>query len=321
MPSKPDSEGWTLVNPLKNAPFNKPTTTTSFTSRLHGHKVILRPQGGFVLTTLRPAQLMSAVSAAACLTDNEYKETQVEIQEHKNLAVFVSTRNSVAQKLAQLTTLTIQATSHQVSIYLAPPDNSCRGVVHEIEARTTSAELMANLEAPGQSTGVSHTIPVRNNAQSALSSATGLTFARRHSIFAAPSALSLCRSATPLTHVPRTAPTATALTLLQIQPVRVYRQQTKLLIKLPDSGMHHAHHHHHHRFHQTWPLPDPTLRSAIRQAAPGAGLLAHLADDPNPELRKATSRAASRDLDLPVPTLRELRIRGSCRRPQCLRLV
>ncbi|KAH7953864.1 hypothetical protein HPB49_013149 [Dermacentor silvarum] len=149
MLSKPDSEGWTLVNRRKNAPFNTPTATTSFTSQLHGHKVILRPQGGFVLTILRPTQLMSAVSAAACLIDNEYKETQVEIQEHKNLAVFVSTRNYVAQKLAQLTTLTIQATSHQVSIYLVPPDNSCRGIVHGIEAHTTSAELMANLDAPG----------------------------------------------------------------------------------------------------------------------------------------------------------------------------
>ncbi|KAH7933575.1 hypothetical protein HPB49_014030 [Dermacentor silvarum] len=149
MASKPDSEGWTLVNGRKNTPFNKPTATTSFTSRLQGHKVILRPQGGFVLTTLRPAQLMSAVSAAASLTDNEYKETQVEIQEHKNLAVSVSTRNSVAEKLAQLTTLAIQGTSHQVSIYLAPPDNYCRGVVHGIEAHTTAAELMANLDAPG----------------------------------------------------------------------------------------------------------------------------------------------------------------------------
>ncbi|KAH7978830.1 hypothetical protein HPB49_006896 [Dermacentor silvarum] len=149
MASKPDSEGWTLVIRRKKTPFNKPTATTSFTSRLQGRKVILRPQGGFVLTTLRPAQLMSAVSAAASLTNNEYKETQVEIQEHKNLAVFVSTRNSVAEKLAQLTTLTIQGTSHQVSIYLAPPDNSCRGVVHGIEAHTTSAELMANLDAPG----------------------------------------------------------------------------------------------------------------------------------------------------------------------------
>ncbi|KAH7942357.1 hypothetical protein HPB49_023398 [Dermacentor silvarum] len=83
---------------------------------------------------------MSAVSVASSLPDNEYKETQVEIQEHKNLAVLVSTRNSVAQKLAQLTALTIQGTSHQISIYLAPPDNFCRGVVHGIEAHTTSAE-------------------------------------------------------------------------------------------------------------------------------------------------------------------------------------
>ncbi|KAH7953058.1 hypothetical protein HPB49_004207 [Dermacentor silvarum] len=62
MPSKPDSESSTLVNRRKNAPFNKPTATTSFTSYLHGRKVFLRPQGGFVLTTLRPAQLMSALS-------------------------------------------------------------------------------------------------------------------------------------------------------------------------------------------------------------------------------------------------------------------
>ncbi|KAH7949788.1 hypothetical protein HPB49_015389 [Dermacentor silvarum] len=137
MASKPDSEGWTLVNRRKNTPFNKPTAITSFTSRLQGHKIILRRQGGFLLTTLRPAQLMSAVSATASLTDNEYKESQVEIQEHNNLALSVSTRNLVAQKLAQITTLTIQSTSHEVSIYLAPPDNSCRGVIHGIEAHTT----------------------------------------------------------------------------------------------------------------------------------------------------------------------------------------
>ncbi|KAH7949022.1 hypothetical protein HPB49_004194 [Dermacentor silvarum] len=178
MPSKPDSEGWTLVNRRKKAPFNKPTATTSFTSRLHGHNVILRPQGRFDLTTLRPSQLMSASP----------------------------------QKLAQLTTLTIQATSHQVSIYLASPDNSCRGAVHGIEEHTTSAELMANLDAPG------FTI----------------------FIFAAPSAPSLCRCAMPLTHVPRTVSTTTALTLLQIQLVRVYRQQTNPLTRLPDSGIQHS---------------------------------------------------------------------------------
>ncbi|KAH7949459.1 hypothetical protein HPB49_010631 [Dermacentor silvarum] len=216
MASKPDSEGWTLVNRRKKTPFNKPTATTSFTSRLQGHKVILRPQGGFVLTTLRPAQLMSAVSAAASLTDNEYKETQVEIQEHKNLAVFVSTRNSVAEKLAQLTTLTIQGTSHQVSIYLAPPDNYCRGVVHGIEAHTTSAELMVNLDAPG--------FPILAD------------------VCPTPQHLRcpICAVAMPVRNAPHpctpNCATATALTLLQIRPAQVYRQQTKLLIKLPDSG-------------------------------------------------------------------------------------
>ncbi|KAH7974821.1 hypothetical protein HPB49_020044 [Dermacentor silvarum] len=275
---------------------------------------------------------MSAVSTAASLTDNEYKETQVEIQEHKNLAVFVSTRNSVAEKLAQPTTLTIQGTSHQVSICLEPPENSCRGVVHGIEAHTTSAELMANLDATdftilsarmmGKTETALITFHVTRIPYTVLyyrAIYRWLTFARRHSIFAAPSALLLCRCAMPLTHVPRTAPTATALTLLQIRPSQVYRQQTKLLIKLLDSGVHRAHHH--HSLHQTWPLPDPTHLSAVRPAALEAGLLTHLAGDPNPELREATSRAASRDLDLPVPTLLELRFRGSCRRPQCLRLV
>ncbi|KAH7986155.1 hypothetical protein HPB49_026104 [Dermacentor silvarum] len=235
-----------------------------------GHKVILRPQGGFVLTTLRPAQLMSAVTAAASLTDNEYKETQVEYTE----------------KLAQLIALTIQDTSHQVSIYLAPPDNSCRGVVHRIEAHTASAELMANLDAPASS------LPHLRCRYASAQCPSPMCPELRH-----------CNGAHPATDP--ACPSIQAANKCAYQATRLRRAPRPPPPQFtPDMAASRA-----------------THLSAVRPAALEAGLLTNLADDPSPELREATSRAGSRDLRLPVPTLRELWVRGSCRRPQCLRLV
>lgn len=128
--------------------FAKPTPAT-FTSRHQGHKIILRPRGGFVPTTLCPAQFMSAVCAAATLSNPEYADTQVEIQRFRNLAIFVSKRDSVTQKLTELTSLPIGSTPNQVSSYVASPADFCRIVVHGIEAHATQTKLMANIEAPG----------------------------------------------------------------------------------------------------------------------------------------------------------------------------
>lgn len=114
-------------------PFAKLTPATSFTSRIQGNRITLRPQGGFVLTNLRPAQLMSAERAAAAIADPEYVDTEVEKQRSRNLTVFMTKRDFVARKMTTLTSLPIGSTPNQVIVYVASPADSCRGVAHGIE--------------------------------------------------------------------------------------------------------------------------------------------------------------------------------------------
>lgn len=126
------------------------TTVYSSTKPTEQHyTVILKPQNGFDLTSVRPSTLTEAVMQAANLTPTEIRETILKLRPTQNLAVIDTFRPSAQEKLVQLQTLRLQQENQPVSCYSPAPAHSCKGVIHGVPALTTQKELIAHLHSPG----------------------------------------------------------------------------------------------------------------------------------------------------------------------------
>ncbi|KAH9384280.1 hypothetical protein HPB48_026273 [Haemaphysalis longicornis] len=130
-----EEDDWLTVLRKKQQPKNQST-------------LVLRPQDGFVLATHRPAVLMMAIESAANLLQSEAKAIYVDVPRHQNIAVIKSLRDSATEKIVRITGIYIGGQIRRVRIYATAPEDSCRGIVHGIEAGTSPEELMQNLCAP-----------------------------------------------------------------------------------------------------------------------------------------------------------------------------
>ncbi|KAH9384829.1 hypothetical protein HPB48_026851 [Haemaphysalis longicornis] len=101
--------------------------------------LVLPPQDGFLLATHRRAALMMAIESAANLLQTQAKAIYFDVPRHLNIPVI------------------------KVRTLATAPEDSCRGIIHGIEAGTSPEELMQNLCAPdtdvpsGRMTGRSET--------------------------------------------------------------------------------------------------------------------------------------------------------------------
>lgn len=111
--------------------------------------LILRPQEGFELKQARPAELMAALHQAAHLTEAEAQATSLSIQGYKNIAVIKTSKETAAAKIDKINAVMFGDRVRAVCTYIQPPENSCKGVIHQIRAGTTSEDLMTHLKAEG----------------------------------------------------------------------------------------------------------------------------------------------------------------------------
>ncbi|KAH9381899.1 hypothetical protein HPB48_015381 [Haemaphysalis longicornis] len=109
--------------------------------------LILRPQGGFTLNEARPAELMTALQLAAHLTQAEVQATRLFIDRKKNIGIIKTARTTAAAKIDKINFVTFGARACRVCTYILPPENSCKGVIHNVRAGTSPKKLQAQLSA------------------------------------------------------------------------------------------------------------------------------------------------------------------------------
>lgn len=111
--------------------------------------LILRPQGGFTLNEARPAELMTALHLAARLSEAEVQATRLFIDRKKNIGIVKTTTATAAAKIDKINFVVYEGRARRIFTYILPPENSCKGVIHNIRAGTSPKRLEAHLSAEG----------------------------------------------------------------------------------------------------------------------------------------------------------------------------
>ncbi|KAH9360787.1 hypothetical protein HPB48_018242 [Haemaphysalis longicornis] len=132
MPTPDDTERWRTVYRSRRRSAELQT-------------VVFRPSN-LSLKACKPIAISQAIAAAAHLTPSELQDTLLQPQPDKN-----TFRMSALTKLRGLQSLRIQDTDIPLCAYLAAPTDSCRGVIHGVQANTPPEELAANLISTGAS--------------------------------------------------------------------------------------------------------------------------------------------------------------------------
>lgn len=109
--------------------------------------VVIRAPNTLNIAQVRPYEILQAIASAANLAPHEQQALTLQIRYHQNVILLRTSNEFTAQKVAAVTTLSIQARIHIVKAYVTAPVISCRGVIHGIEKGLSDAQLLESLES------------------------------------------------------------------------------------------------------------------------------------------------------------------------------
>ncbi|KAL1414364.1 hypothetical protein MTO96_007602 [Rhipicephalus appendiculatus] len=137
--SQPKQKG----NPLRKEKL-PPLPKTDF-------KVIIRPRDGLNISQLSTHQMARAITKACGNPDicNE-GNLLIRLRNGSNIAIISTPSIETANVVQSLPSLRFGAKDYAVMAYVAAPDNSCKGVIHGLDAGTTPTELLAHLRVRTQ---------------------------------------------------------------------------------------------------------------------------------------------------------------------------
>ncbi|KAL1445541.1 hypothetical protein MTO96_029155 [Rhipicephalus appendiculatus] len=131
-----------------NTTQRKPTTSRPPPLPLHDYKAILRPLGGLRLDQWTRPTLTRAIGVAASLPPAEVDRLVFRLRPEQNLAVVSTPHEHIALNLYSVQHLRLGEHTYPVSIYIAAPDNSCKGIIYGVDPGTSPSELMDHLITP-----------------------------------------------------------------------------------------------------------------------------------------------------------------------------
>lgn len=114
-------------------------------------KVIIRPKNGLNISQLSTHQMARAITKA-CGNPDMCNEGNLLIRLHNgsNIAIISTPSMETANVVQSVPSLRFGAKDYAVTAYVAAPDNSCKGVIHGLDAGTTPTELLAHLRVRTQ---------------------------------------------------------------------------------------------------------------------------------------------------------------------------
>ncbi|KAH9371985.1 hypothetical protein HPB48_013237 [Haemaphysalis longicornis] len=112
------------------------------------YKLAIRPRNGLPLSKVSPMALSDCILREANLQP-EGTTIRARIDENQNILIVSTPSPDTAAGLSKIEKLTIGNGTFEVSSYGVSPDNSCKGVIHNIHLEATPDEIMKAISAPG----------------------------------------------------------------------------------------------------------------------------------------------------------------------------
>ncbi|KAH7980957.1 hypothetical protein HPB49_020455 [Dermacentor silvarum] len=103
---------------------------------------------GLSLVQIPPGELLSSLGLTYLLSEAELRSIVIRILPEGNIALLTCQNPSVNTKFLAADPLTVPNFQLAARIYQATPPNTCRGVIHDITPKISSAVLMGNLWDP-----------------------------------------------------------------------------------------------------------------------------------------------------------------------------
>ncbi|XP_070397307.1 uncharacterized protein [Dermacentor albipictus] len=112
------------------------------------YKLAVRPRNGLQLNKVSPGKLVDAITNEAKLQIGS-TGFKIRIDEDQNILVLSTASEATASALSKMQKITIDATTYDIASYGISPDNSCKGVIYNIDHDTTPEMLLKRIESPG----------------------------------------------------------------------------------------------------------------------------------------------------------------------------
>lgn len=131
-------------------------------------KVIIKPRDGLHISQLSMHQMARAITLA-CGNPDICNEGNLLIRLHNgsNITIISTPSMETANIVQSLRSLRFGAKDYAVMAYIAAPDNSCKGVIHGLDAGTTPTELLAHFRVRTQGVKILYA-RMLGNSQSAV---------------------------------------------------------------------------------------------------------------------------------------------------------
>lgn len=105
------------------------------------YKVVIRPRGGLVVGKAKPTTLMRAITGAAGMDPQSAAEDTVYPNIAQNIIVVSTPSNERAHRYSDIRRLIIDTQAYEVYAYGAAPDNTVKGVIHNIPLEDTQEDI------------------------------------------------------------------------------------------------------------------------------------------------------------------------------------
>ncbi|KAH9384317.1 hypothetical protein HPB48_026310 [Haemaphysalis longicornis] len=112
------------------------------------YKLVIRPQGGLNLAKVSPTELSEVLLRATKLTWRK-AEFRLRIHGVQNTAMVSTSHREAAEALHHLKQVMFGGTVYPVQLYGLAPDDSVKGVIHDIPLHYSSQEILENIFLPG----------------------------------------------------------------------------------------------------------------------------------------------------------------------------
>ncbi|KAG0410691.1 hypothetical protein HPB47_012175 [Ixodes persulcatus] len=111
------------------------------------HTVVVPIPHSLQLQDIKRYDLLPFFLAAASLPPHASEEVNIDVRLQQRVILLKTAFESSARRLSQTKRIRVRNQLHEISPYLAAPINSCKGVIHGVEAGLTTNDLMHSLES------------------------------------------------------------------------------------------------------------------------------------------------------------------------------
>ncbi|KAG0436038.1 hypothetical protein HPB47_018181 [Ixodes persulcatus] len=135
--------------PVNGAAF--PTKGRTFLAKKHleplpkgGFKIVMRPRDGMDLGRWKPFQINEYLARATGTSSAREMSNKIQIQinSNQNILAVHTEDEETARALIRVHQLTLGGKSYPSYTYLAAPDDSIKGVIHDVKPGSTTEELL-----------------------------------------------------------------------------------------------------------------------------------------------------------------------------------